>query len=117
MTWGGLRGAVGLALAIQVAINRADGKLSEETGRRVLFYVGGIAALTLCVNATTCPALVRKLGLTKTPQARQAMLQRIHKQLRPLVEQRQPVKEVGDSMMNILDDVKIHIDHLVPRSR
>merc|ERR1719326_2630118 len=67
MTWGGLRGAVGLALAIQVSVDRADGKISEMEGRRVLFYVGGVATATLCINATTCPMLVRKLGITKTP--------------------------------------------------
>merc|ERR1740115_661786 len=66
MTWGGLRGAVGLALAIQVRINQAENdngvkQISDMDGKRVLFYVGGIAAMTLCINAVTCPALVRKL--------------------------------------------------------
>merc|ERR1719478_876945 len=62
MTWGGLRGAVGLALAIQVYNDRAphyDGiqgeQITPENGRRVLFYVGGVALLTTIINATTCP--------------------------------------------------------------
>ena len=33
-------------------------------------FTGGLASLTLVVNATTCPALVNRLGITKTPEAR-----------------------------------------------
>ena len=40
----------------QVTVDRADGMISEMDANRVLFFVGGIAALTLVVNATTCPA-------------------------------------------------------------
>merc|ERR1719199_976955 len=43
MTWGGLRGAIGLALAIQVSSELADGNVSREDGDRVLFYTSGIA--------------------------------------------------------------------------
>merc|ERR550514_1267105 len=43
MTWGGLRGAVGLALAIVVAKDRAGGQIAPEDGDRVLFLVGGVA--------------------------------------------------------------------------
>lgn len=67
ISWGGLRGAVGLAFAIQVKLDRAGGTLDALTADRVLFYVGGVAALTHVINAPTSPALVRLLGITKTP--------------------------------------------------
>merc|ERR1740138_1268661 len=51
MTWGGLRGAVGLALGIQVRRGRAENddgipQIDEDTANRVLFFVAGIAFLT-----------------------------------------------------------------------
>jgi len=79
MTWGGLRGMVGLALAILVRQDRARGRLSEEDGDRVLFLVSGIAALTLVVNATTSPMLCRFLGLTQAPEARKVLIQNVAK--------------------------------------
>ncbi|KAH6926392.1 hypothetical protein HPB50_018099 [Hyalomma asiaticum] len=61
MTWGGLRGAVGLALALSVAesryINRA------KIGNKILIQVSGIVILTLLVNATTTNFLLRILGM------------------------------------------------------
>lgn len=81
MTWAGLRGAVGLALAIQVAVDRAGGELSERDADRVLFYVGGIATLTLIVNANTCPIVVRWLGIAVLPETKQRILLMIHDQL------------------------------------
>lgn len=66
MVWSGLRGAVSLALAI--IIDEEPG-VSKQMGARVMFHVGGIAALTLLVNATTAGPLLRYLGLTKTSKA------------------------------------------------
>ena len=74
ITWGGLRGAVGLALAMQVYLDRGgklangDYRISEQDANRILFYVGGIAALTLFVNASSSPALVQWLGITQMPE-------------------------------------------------
>eukprot|EP00929_Paragymnodinium_shiwhaense_P123099 TRINITY_DN9657_c0_g2_i1.p1 TRINITY_DN9657_c0_g2~~TRINITY_DN9657_c0_g2_i1.p1 ORF type:complete len:1181 (+),score=264.47 TRINITY_DN9657_c0_g2_i1:100-3642(+) len=79
MSWGGLRGAVGLALGIQVSMERADGKLSQLDADRFLFYVGGIAFLTLLVNAQTCPALVDGLGVAKMRETKKQMLGMFYK--------------------------------------
>merc|ERR1719162_517517 len=86
MTWGGLRGAVGLALGIQVRRGRALGedgiyRIGESDANRVLFFVAGIAFLTTCVNATTCPLLVDWLGITNLPEAEARMLQKFNQQL------------------------------------
>jgi sodium/hydrogen exchanger 10/11 len=110
MTWAGLRGAVGLALGIQVSIDQAGGQISEMDGRRVLFYVGGVATMTLVINATTCPALIRKLGLTKTPEGKQMILERIYKQLQPMLMNERPVELVQASVMAVLHEVRHQVD-------
>ena len=38
---------------------------ASEMGARIMFHVGGIAALTLLVNATTAAPLLRYLGLAR----------------------------------------------------
>lgn len=37
-------------------------------GARIMFHVGGIAALTLLVNATTAAPLLRYLGLARSSE-------------------------------------------------
>eukprot|EP00439_Symbiodinium_sp_Y106_P087389 s397_g48.t3 len=76
MVWGGLRGAVGLALALSM---RDMGK--TETADRMVFFVSGFAALTLLINATTCGALLQRLELTKPPEAQVVILTTLRKVL------------------------------------
>ncbi|XP_068761684.1 sperm-specific sodium:proton exchanger-like [Montipora capricornis] len=56
--WGGLRGAVGLALALQVYIDQ------PLIGGKVLAHTAGIVMFTLLVNATTMKKLLEKLGMS-----------------------------------------------------
>lgn len=67
MTWGGLRGAVGLALAMVVDEEFKDGRGGEEDrrGQQVLFLVSGISFITLLVNGWSSAKLLEKLGMTK----------------------------------------------------
>merc|ERR1719428_1074063 len=74
MTWSGLRGAVGLAMAIVVDL---EPNINRQMGSRIMFHVGGIAALTTLVNATTCSKLLAALGLTKTPALRAKMIEEL----------------------------------------
>ena len=69
--WGGLRGALGLSLAIiadDASTVCAEGGycdvLDNENGNRVLFLTGGIAFLTLLINGSTTGLLLRYLGFT-----------------------------------------------------
>ena len=48
VTWGGLRGAVGLALAVSVLD-------TISIGVNVLFYTGGIVILTVLINGPSQP--------------------------------------------------------------
>lgn len=78
MVWSGLRGAVSLAMAIIVDTEPA---ISAKMGTRVMFHVGGIAALTLIVNATTTARLLKFLGLTSEPVERERLLHHIERHL------------------------------------
>eukprot|EP00928_Gymnodinium_smaydae_P000309 TRINITY_DN10115_c1_g3_i3.p1 TRINITY_DN10115_c1_g3~~TRINITY_DN10115_c1_g3_i3.p1 ORF type:complete len:1055 (-),score=222.61 TRINITY_DN10115_c1_g3_i3:276-2990(-) len=111
MTWGGLRGAVGLALAIQVATDRAGGSIDAADAHRVLFYVGGIAALTLIINATTSPFLVEWLGITQMPEAKKELLLLFHDRMNYKANERQHKlgREVGAIVDHALSDVRQNV--------
>jgi NhaP-type Na+/H+ or K+/H+ antiporter len=66
ITWGGLRGAVGLALAMIV---EHDPNVDKRVGQLFLFHMAGIVILTLVVNGSTTGMLVRYLKLHKSPAA------------------------------------------------
>jgi len=64
-----------------VATEKAGGALDEIEAKRVLFYTGGIATLTMVINATTCPKLVRALGIVQGHGAQKTMLLSLHEQM------------------------------------
>lgn len=72
MSWAGLRGALGMALALIVE-NTCPDDIHDETSR-LFFYVGGIAALTLVINATTAKSLLVALGLLKSDSAEKMLV-------------------------------------------
>ncbi|CAE7360853.1 NHX7 [Symbiodinium natans] len=78
MIWSGLRGAVSLTLAI---IIDEEPLISREMGARIMFHVGGVAALTLLVNATTAAPLLRALGLARSSLADEKKLAVLSKHL------------------------------------
>ncbi len=62
MSWGGLRGAVSLALALLVSQN---GLVPPPLGRQVLLMTAGVVLLTIVVNGTTIAKLLSYLGYDK----------------------------------------------------
>ena len=74
LTWGGLRGALGMTLALMVSYTPA---IPEEIRSQVLFFTAGTVTLTLCINATTMRWLLNKLGLINVPTARTMMEKKI----------------------------------------
>lgn len=81
MSWAGLRGALGMALSLLVKNNCPD-HLQDETSR-LFFYVGGIASLTLVINAPTSKSLLYKLGLLGADTAEKMLVtDQIKKKLR-----------------------------------
>eukprot|EP00931_Biecheleriopsis_adriatica_P026810 TRINITY_DN16249_c0_g1_i1.p1 TRINITY_DN16249_c0_g1~~TRINITY_DN16249_c0_g1_i1.p1 ORF type:complete len:1077 (-),score=204.90 TRINITY_DN16249_c0_g1_i1:181-2970(-) len=110
MTWGGLRGAVGLALAIRMQVEKADGALSDRDADRCLFFTGGVAALTLCINATTCPLVVKRLGITDTPGARARVMGLLRaKMLQSAEEHDEPI---AATLRTVLEGAEAHLPEL-----
>ena len=85
-TWGGLRGAVGLALALIIAGDQTIKCADKKLGSRFLFHVAGIVVLTLCVNGVTTGWIVSKLGLSAVHVSRQRATERAHKELRKYID-------------------------------
>lgn len=110
MTWGGLRGAVGLALAIQVQRGLAqdlDGvpQITEEQGQRVMFFVGGVAFLTTIVNAPTCPFLVSLLGITELPHSKELWLKKFtHRLLEISHSEKHPI-DVTEALKHLVHEI------------
>lgn len=69
MCWSGLRGALGIVLASIVETSFQELGISSVQGNRLFFYVGGLSALTLVVNATTAKIVLRRLRLVNTATA------------------------------------------------
>ena len=72
LTWGGLRGAVGLVLSMVCARDTHLGhaiKSDPLYGLRVLTFVGGIVVWTSWLNALTLEPLIIWLGLAEISEA------------------------------------------------
>ena len=76
---GGLRGAVGIALAIALnnKVREATGEASEYTEEtsKLFGFVGGIAFMTLFINGITAGPLLRKLGLADSTRNREKIVE------------------------------------------
>ena len=66
--WAGLRGAVGLSLAMLVFNN---GFICEPVREVVMFYTSGMVVLTIFLNAVTMPHLISFLGLDSISPSKQ----------------------------------------------
>lgn len=79
LTWGGLRGALGMTLALMVSYTPS---IPEDIRSQILFYTAGIVTLTLSINATTMRWLLNRLGLTQVSSARVMMESNIRTSIR-----------------------------------
>lgn len=71
LTWAALRGSVSVVLGMVLlgGAKKDEVDVTYEDGNRVFFIVGGVAALTLIVNATTSKSLLYALGLVEETSA------------------------------------------------
>jgi NhaP-type Na+/H+ or K+/H+ antiporter len=60
LTYGGLRGAIGIAFTL---ILSSDDAVPVKTRIICLFNMAGCAFLTLIINAPTCGYVIKKLGV------------------------------------------------------
>ncbi|NLJ06072.1 MAG: cyclic nucleotide-binding domain-containing protein [Sphingobacteriales bacterium] len=95
--YGGLRGAVGLALALVVA---GEPKIPEEIRHQFLFYIAGIVTLTLLINATTVKAVVHALGMTKIPPVKALMFSNVFRTIFREIEHEKEVLSKDRFMSN-----------------
>lgn len=63
IAYGGLRGALAITLSLIVVTSHEDLGISEKKANLLFFHVGGIAALTLLINATTSKFVMTYLGV------------------------------------------------------
>ncbi|CAK0864559.1 unnamed protein product, partial [Prorocentrum cordatum] len=107
MCWGGLRGALGLCLAIEVHQSKAGGMLTDGEAKRVLFYVGGIALLTLAVNATTCPILVKWLKLNRPSGTKRLVRLNLLRHISDFASKQPATDRVGNHLDQMLEEVRM----------
>lgn len=65
IAWSGIRGALSLTMAIIVAMQK---EIQLEQGARVIFHVGGIAALTMLINGTMLGPLLEHVELAQSKE-------------------------------------------------
>ena len=79
LTWGGLRGALAMALALMVSYTPT---IPETIRSQILFFTAAVVTLTLTINATTMRWLLNRMGLINNSSARILMKYNIQKTLR-----------------------------------
>lgn len=85
LAYSGLRGAVGLTLAIAI---HQDSQIPIATRDRILFHVAGASLLSLLVNGTTLKPLITVLGLDRESPAEVEVYQRTSIALEQRIEDR-----------------------------
>ncbi|MCX4027037.1 cation:proton antiporter [Endozoicomonas sp. SM1973] len=69
LVWGGLRGAVSLALALIIA---QDDVIPRDIRDQILFLCAGIVVFTILINGASMSWVLKKLKLDQLPPAKQA---------------------------------------------
>jgi len=71
MVWSGLRGAIGLLMAVLLD---QETSINELQGSQVLFHISGFATMTLLINGTFAPLVLQSLGMMATVEEKEKML-------------------------------------------
>jgi NhaP-type Na+/H+ or K+/H+ antiporter len=106
LTWGGLRGAVALAMALAVA---QDPLIPKAIGDQVLFLCAGIVVLTIMINGSTMRPLMKKLGIDHLPAAKEVTVQKARRNIRQALSTHAH-KMQGQRFMGQVNWKKIHTD-------
>lgn len=122
MLWGGLRGAVSLALALSVMENAA---FTPEIQRFIGILVTGFVLFTLLVNATTVGTLLNILGLDQLDPVDQIIrnralklsLAKIQHSLRSTAQNHNIKPELSDDILRQYQKDEKEADDLLSRSR
>ena len=71
LAFGGMRGAVGLSLAMIVSL---DTSIPAAIGDVVIFHTAGIALMTLLINGSLTGVLVKQMGMSRLSNAKKKMM-------------------------------------------
>lgn len=86
LTWGGLRGAIALALALAAS---QDERIPAALGGQILFLAAGIVVLSILVNGMSMRLVLKYTGYDRLPPAKQAVVDkarnRIARELKSLI--------------------------------
>lgn len=77
-SWGGLRGAVGLSLALSMHAEMEE----SRAGKLVILHVAGVALLTMLINATTSAGILRLLNMNAVSSIKRQLLCDIQQHVR-----------------------------------
>eukprot|EP00322_Chrysochromulina_rotalis_P001436 CAMPEP_0115843134 /NCGR_PEP_ID=MMETSP0287-20121206/8157_1 /TAXON_ID=412157 /ORGANISM="Chrysochromulina rotalis, Strain UIO044" /LENGTH=522 /DNA_ID=CAMNT_0003296821 /DNA_START=1 /DNA_END=1569 /DNA_ORIENTATION=- len=77
-SWGGLRGAVGLSLALSMHAEMG----ASRAGKLVILHVAGVALLTMLINATTSAGILRLLNMNAVSSIKRQLLCDIQQHVR-----------------------------------
>jgi Na+/H+ antiporter len=104
MSWGGLRGAVSLALALIVSQHP---RVEPVLGQQILLATAGFVLLTILVNGSTTARLLKAFGLDRAPLTeRLAQLTAVSSVLRNVEEKIDRVQESRDLRTVLWTDVE-----------
>lgn len=78
LIYGGLRGALGLCLSLIVGV---DTSLSTRFRQITVFYMCGMAVLTIVVNGLTCGKVVQYVEMVSYPEIKRKLLKRCVKEV------------------------------------
>lgn len=110
LIWGGLRGAVSLALALVVAHSEY---IPKVVGDQILFLTAGIVVLTILINGMTMGKLLAYLGLDKLPPAKEATVQKAKaivysdmKEFLPTLKNNEFLQNVNWQAIKVINDLQ-----------
>lgn len=120
MLWGGLRGAVSLALAL--VILETPG-IDPEIQAFVATLVTGFVLITLFVNAPTMGTMMRFFGLDRLPPTEKMIRNRvmalsighIREGLKHAAEEDQIKPDIATGVADIYEQRLIHVEHAIGR--
>jgi hypothetical protein len=103
LVYGGLRGALGLCLGLLVAV---DMDLSHRFRDITIFYVSGMATMTLLINGTTCGKLVGYVEMIEKPAIKEKLYRRCLKDIIKRTEK--TIEELkNDRFLSLVDWDKV----------
>ncbi|MEA3497712.1 MAG: cation:proton antiporter [Campylobacterota bacterium] len=114
LVWGGLRGAVSLALALTVAHSDA---IPKEIGDQILFLTAGIVVLTILINGLTMKKLLSVLGLDTLPPAKEATVQKAKASVYTEIQKYLPILKQSEFLQSVEWDKLSSIKQLNAHSK